>query len=70
MRIQTFLTVLISALFVITSIAALAIFFLAGFHVGGFELDKDVMRWLGTISIGSLTVLLVVVKSMFKPPRT
>jgi hypothetical protein len=40
--------------------ATMAIFFLQGFHAGGFSLDTSLLKWLGGATIGEIAGLLTI----------
>jgi hypothetical protein len=64
---QRFLASFVCILFSISCLAVLALFYLQGFHVFGFHLEAGLMRWIGSVTIGALGGLMVVVyKAFFK----
>lgn len=42
-------------------VATMAIFFLHGFKLGGFQLEKELLQWLGAATIGEIGGLAAIV---------
>ena len=48
-------------------VATIGIFILQGFHVGGFDLDKEILRYLAIVAVGELgTTVWFVFREVFR----
>lgn len=48
-------------------VATVIVIFLQGFHLGGFRLEADFLRWLGIATVGQVTGLLTLtIRASFK----
>jgi hypothetical protein len=57
MKMQLFLAHFICLWLGFSCLAALAIFFLQGFHAWGFRLETGLMHWVGVATVGALAGL-------------
>jgi hypothetical protein len=66
-KMQQWLAVAALILFSVSCIAALTLFYLQGFHWGGFNLPDNLMHWLGAVTVGTLASLaLIVYQALFR----
>jgi len=54
MDMQRFLAYFLCAVLGFTNVATIALFFLQGFHLWGFQLDNSLMHWIGGATIGTI----------------
>jgi hypothetical protein len=65
LSIQRFLIFFACCTLGLSCVVTLALFCFQGFHVGGFQLDNNLMHWIGGVTVGSIAALAATVYGAF-----